>query len=307
MGRGPALLALLAALLATAAALRNPSRDADLLPGVRGSQICAEGLQGVVLDLGKLLDAACALLAAHTQLLLTAPSPLPGRLSQAGARSGAASRRPPPGGPASRCCTRRCAGPPPPPFRVYSGTAQPSQCQLEGEGRGTRCLTCGAGQGRAGQHSMKGSALRRARRSASVPTGHGAAAPAHITRPPLPLTCSDTQARVFLFHGFLTDAETEHLIAKAEPRLERSGVVETETVRLLAKRLVARLGLHGTCSVDCVICASPCASAFPAPWAVEVLAGKGAMSKTLLLSWGDRVLFCCASLSYKRQEWRRRS
>lgn len=38
-----------------------------------------------------------------------------------------------------------------------------------------------------------------------------------------------TQARIFLFRGFLTDAEVAHLIKTAEPRLDRSGVVNTES------------------------------------------------------------------------------
>ncbi|KAI7835432.1 hypothetical protein COHA_010678, partial [Chlorella ohadii] len=39
----------------------------------------------------------------------------------------------------------------------------------------------------------------------------------------------DAEARIFLFHNFLTDAECDHIIGLAKPKMERSGVVDTKT------------------------------------------------------------------------------
>lgn len=39
----------------------------------------------------------------------------------------------------------------------------------------------------------------------------------------------NADARIFLFHGFLTPAEADHIRSTAQPRLERSGVVDTDT------------------------------------------------------------------------------
>ncbi|GAB4820202.1 hypothetical protein N2152v2_007248 [Parachlorella kessleri] len=39
----------------------------------------------------------------------------------------------------------------------------------------------------------------------------------------------DGEARIYLFHNFLTDEECDHIVGKAEPRLQRSGVVDTSS------------------------------------------------------------------------------
>ena len=39
----------------------------------------------------------------------------------------------------------------------------------------------------------------------------------------------DAEARIFLFHNFLSDAECDHIIGLASPHLERSGVVDSAT------------------------------------------------------------------------------
>ncbi|KAL4857404.1 putative prolyl 4-hydroxylase 4 [Chlorella vulgaris] len=39
----------------------------------------------------------------------------------------------------------------------------------------------------------------------------------------------DAEARIFMFHNFLTDAECDHIVSLARPHLERSGVVDSTT------------------------------------------------------------------------------
>jgi hypothetical protein len=41
--------------------------------------------------------------------------------------------------------------------------------------------------------------------------------------------CRDAEARIFLYENFLTDEECDHIIKLAEPTMQRSGVVETQT------------------------------------------------------------------------------
>lgn len=66
---------------------------------------------------------------------------------------------------------------------------------------------------------------------------HLASAPPLCTPPqrqpinarPTPHPPHHTEARIFLFHNFLTDAECDQIIARAKPKLERSGVVDSAT------------------------------------------------------------------------------
>ncbi|PRW32905.1 Prolyl 4-hydroxylase subunit alpha-2 isoform A [Chlorella sorokiniana] len=56
----------------------------------------------------------------------------------------------------------------------------------------------------------------------------GALAPAPDSKRPW-MQVLDAEARIFLFHNFLTEAECDHIVGLAKPKMERSGVVDTKT------------------------------------------------------------------------------
>jgi hypothetical protein len=75
--------------------------------------------------------------------------------------------------------------------------------------------------------------------------------------------------RVFLYKGLLTDEECDHIIAKADPRLYRSGVVDTEKARPPRREPISLSCLP--CALIIALCpplSPPCASPCALPCAL---------------------------------------
>jgi hypothetical protein len=90
---------------------------------------------------------------------------------------------------------------------------------------------------------------------------------------PAPTQVLDWDARIFLFHNFLSPEECDHIISLSEKRMTRSGVVQTESGGSAISEIRTSYGVFLDRAQDPVITGECTALQLCRRWCCEHLSG----------------------------------